>query len=370
MSKITKKSKIAVIAGGISTERDVSLRSGANVLEALHRLGYKNAFLFEFDTKGSKKPGSKSVVDSLKNLQTLKDKKEIDLAFLTTHGQYGEDGCLQGLLELLAIPYTGSRVNASSASMDKLLTKKVLLGCGLPTLPCWFEEIPKVFGELDGIEAPISLDMEVDEESMIELLPGPFIIKPRDEGSSVGIVKIDNFDAYNSDAEFAEKFANCFVEPFIDGIEVTTSVVDISHMPPEFAMQVLEANDAETPYAVLLEDGLLSLPILELRPKNDFYDYESKYTQGMTEFVLPADLHEDMAKVIHEYAIDAFKSLECSGFARVDFMIAGPDSDYAGPQILEINTLPGMTDTSDMPAQAEAAGISYDELVELIALRN
>lgn len=357
--KISKKSKIAVIAGGISDEREISLKSGKNLIAALKRLGYENAFYFEFaDNKKSKSSALKSVNE----LVELKAKKGIDLAFLVTHGKYGEDGCLQGLLEILDIPYTGSRVNASALCMDKLLTKKVMLGCGLPTLPCWFEEIPKVFGEVEGLP----IDVEVEDEATEELLQGSFIVKPKDEGSSVGIVKLDDFDDYASDEEFRRAYPNCFVEPFIKGIEITASILEVTDEEVDLIRDRIEKESSGSPYLVLNEGNLISLPLLELRTENEFYDYEAKYTKGKTEFVVPAELEPEHAQIMHELALDAFKAAECSGFARVDFIVGFNESHYPGPQILEINTLPGMTDISDMPAQAKAAFLSYDELVEMI----
>lgn len=298
--KIDKNSQIAVIYGGISSEREVSLRSGKNVYDACQRLGYANSFLFDFDSK-----------EALGELLKLKQNNKIDAAILMTHGKYGEDGCLQGFLEILEIPYSGSKVEASSNCMNKITTKNILKSQGLPVLEHWCSSLP-------------------DAE-------GPYIIKPLDEGSSVGIVKIDNFKGFKSYEEFCEKYPNTFIEPFIKGTEITASVINI---------------DAE----------LKSLPLLELRPKNEFYDYEAKYTEGMTEFILPAEISKDLETKIHDISIRAFKALNCSAYSRVDFMIDAAENPY----ILELNTLPGMTNTSDMPAQAKAAGISYDQLVDSI----
>lgn len=360
-SEITKSSKIAVVCAGLSEEREVSLRSGKNALAALKRLGYKNAFLFEF---GDAKKSSSSAEKSLKELIELKEKKAIDLAFLLTHGRYGEDGCLQGFLELLGIPYSGSKVHASALCMDKLLTKKVLLGCGLPTLPCWYEELPKVFGDVGDLD--IEVEVEIEDEAVREMMEGPFIVKPRNEGSSVGIVKVDNFDDMETDEDFVKKYPDCFIEPFINGIELTASVLQVSDEDVEVIREKVESLGNGKPYFVLNEMDLISLPLLELRSTNEFYDYEAKYTSGKTEFVIPAELSAELTQLIHEMALDAFKAAECSGFARVDFILAGPDSAFPGIQILEINTLPGMTDISDMPAQAKACNLDYDELVAMI----
>lgn len=353
--KITKNTKIAVIAGGLSSEREVSLRSGQNVFEALKRLGYKNTILFDFYCDDDL-----STDDSIQQLTSLFRDKKIDLAFPVTHGTFGEDGCMQGFLDLLGLPYVGSKVEASAICMNKITSKKILGSSYLPVLPFWYASKPRIY------ENPFEegADSE-EEESLKRLLSGPFIVKPVNEGSSVGMYKVDNFDDIEDDEAFRATYPNSMVEPFVEGVELTASVIQLNYENKAVKDIISKLGD-ENELAYHVEDNYLSLPLLELRTDNEFYDYEAKYTEGKTEFVLPAEIPGDIAQAVHEAAIDAFKATGCKGFARVDFIVADEESDFAGPNILEINTLPGMTDLSDMPAQAEAAGLTYDDLVELI----
>ncbi len=312
---INKDLNIAVLCGGLSCEREISLRSGTNVFESLKRSGYHKSFLFDIDS-----------IDSLAKLTDLKKKSKIDAAILMTHGKYGEDGCLQGFLELLQIPYSGSKVKASANCMNKITSKEILFANQLPVLPFCLVSLLEDTAE----------DLERFGFSKQE----PIIVKPIDEGSSVGILKFDNFEQFKNlhQKNWQGEFANHFIEQFIQGIELTASI-----MPKG--------------------SELIVLPLLELRPKNSFYDYEAKYTKGMTEFVLPAAIPDDITLEVQECTIGAYTALDCEGFARVDFMISKGDEYRL--YILELNTLPGMTNTSDLPAKAKAAGIEYDELVEL-----
>lgn len=296
--------RIAVLCGGMSNEREVSLRSGKNVFEALQRLGYKNSILIDVDEEIA---------------QNLQD-NEVTAAYNALHGKYGEDGCIQGLLEILKIEYTGCGVFASSACMNKATTKNILKN---------FKDIPLLKSVL--------IQAEDNAEEKIADLKFPVMLKPVSEGSSIGMYKV------NSKEEFAENFEksskigqDVLVEEYVVGKSLTVGVLE---------------NDKET----------FATEILELRPKNEWYDYEAKYTKGMTEFILPAELTEEMTEKVKEIAIKAFKACGCKGVSRVDFIV----SDNI-PYVLEINTSPGMTDVSDLPAQAQAMGIEYDELVLLI----
>ncbi len=317
-TKITKDTRIAVLYGGLSNEREVSLRSGANCHNALKRLGYLNAQLIDVD---------ENLVEALKA-------SKAELAFLCLHGRYGEDGTVQGLLELLKIPYTGSGILSSALAMNKPLTKRVLAAQGLP--------YPKSF---------ILEKHELQElESYLEKMPAPpLMVKPLNEGSSVGVYKIDDAKDLRACVERTiREFEGVIVEEYINGQEITIGVLE-------------DRNATQTDTK---EAALIALPILELRPKSKagFYDYEAKYTKGMTEFVLPAELSANVTAKAQDLAKRTFRALHCSGYARVDMIV-----DKKGqPFILEVNTLPGMTDTSDLPAMAEVAGISYDQLVERI----
>jgi D-alanine-D-alanine ligase len=301
--KYSQDTKIAVLCGGLSNEREVSLRSGKNVFEALKRLGYKNVELVDVDKNTAK---------------TLLE-KDIKVAYNALHGKYGEDGCIQGTLELLGIEYTGCGVFSSATCINKEYTKTVLKEFNLPLIKSVFVRQ----GE--------------DVKKAVKGLKYPLMLKPVCEGSSIGMYKVNKEDELE---ELYKKSSQCkqdiLIEEFIVGTCATVGVLD---------------NNGET----------FATEILELRPKNEWYDYEAKYTKGMTEFVLPAELSEEMTKSVKQKAIEAYKACECSGVSRVDFLI----SDGI-PYILEINTSPGMTDTSDLPAQAAAMGISYDDLVLMI----
>lgn len=322
-----KAANIFVICGGFSEEREVSLRSGNNVFEALLRLGYTQSKLFDLqDTR------------SLMKLTELKMEGKIDLAFLVTHGTYGEDGCMQGFFELLDIPYLGSKVKSSANCMDKIVTKEILAANKLPVLKSF-------------------LARDVFENNVNDaVLGGKLIVKPYKGGSSVDVFKFNSIKDFQRQFEanktLIARLDEFFVERFVEGTEVTTSLIKVKK-------DITSQNQDRLCYDK--ETQWLSLPILELRPKSEFYDYQAKYTKGMTEFILPAEINKNLEAQVHKAAIQALEALDCCDFARVDMMI---DSELNKPFILEINTLPGMTDLSDLPAQAKAAGISYDELVE------
>lgn len=296
--------RIAVLCGGMSNEREVSLRSGKNVFEALQRLGYQNSILIDVDEE---------IAENLHD-------NEVTVAYNALHGKYGEDGCIQGLLEILGIEYTGCGVFASSACMNKATTKNILKN---------FEDIPLIKSVL--------IKTGENAEEKIKGLKFPVMLKPVSEGSSIGMYKV------NQPGEFAEYYQksaeigqDVLVEEYLAGKSLTVGVLD---------------NQEET----------FATEILELRPKNEWYDYEAKYTKGMTEFILPAELSEEMTKNVKEIAVKACKACGCKGVSRIDFLVADET-----PYVLEINTSPGMTDVSDLPAQAAVMGISYDELVLMI----
>ena len=298
---IQKNSKIAVLCGGMSSEREISLRSGKNCLAALHRLGYVNA----------------EIVDVSENF--MNDIKGFEFAYNTLHGKYGEDGCIQGVLEILKIPYTGCGVMASAVCMNKEYTKKIMSTAGLPLI------------------TSVYLLKNEDPIEKVKDLSYPLMIKPVSEGSSFGMSKVSNNEELVKAVEEARKYnSEILIEEYLTGIAATVGV--------------LEKNGKA-----------FATEILELRPKNEWYDYEAKYTKGMTEFILPAELSAEMTEKVKKYAVKAFEVCNCSGVSRVDFLIV---NDI--PYILEINTNPGMTDTSDLPAQATVCGINYDQLVEMV----
>lgn len=298
-----KDAKIAVLCGGMSSEREVSLRSGKNCLGALHRLGYKNA----------------QIVDVTPNV--MNDLKGFDYAYNTLHGKYGEDGCIQGVLEIMKIPYTGCGVMSSAICMNKEYTKKVLsTNKNIPLIKSAF--------------------VKKDDDLMkaVEGLNYPLITKPVSEGSSFGMTKVNKPEELQAAYEEAIKFNDdVLIEEFIDGFFITVGVLE--------------------------KDGkAFATEILEIRTKTEWYDFDAKYTKGLSEFIVPATgLSKEATKLTKKMAVEAHETAGCSGVSRVDFMVKDDK-----PYFLEINTNPGMTDTSDLPAQAKVCGIDYDNLVLMI----
>ena len=300
---IDENKKIAVLCGGPSSEREVSLRSGKNIFEALKRLGYKNVELIDID----------------KNIAATLRAKNIEIAYNAMHGKYGEDGCIQGMLEVMGIPYTGCGVLASSICMNKEFTKNVLKGADIPLIKS------------------VLLKKEDNYLEKIKNLNYPLMLKPVSEGSSIGMYKVNNQDEFLKYIEKSFEYnQDVLTEEYLDGTSLTVGV---------------------------LEDGekIFATEILEFKTKTEWYDYEAKYTAGLTEFILPAKISETQTKQIKEIAIQAFKACGCKGVSRVDFLLA-----QGIPYVLEVNTSPGMTDLSDLPAQSKAMGISYDMLVQII----
>ena len=301
---INKDARIAVLAGGMSSEKNVSMRSGKGCYDALQRLGYKNSELVVVDS---------GIANKLKE-------GNYDFAFNALHGKYGEDGCIQGILEILRIPYTGCGVMASSICMNKEYTKRILSTC--PEIPMAKSAFVRKGDNL----------FEKTKD-----LTYPLFVKPVSEGSSFGMTKVDRPEDLQSAYETAVKYNDeVLIEEFIDGFFVTVGVLERDGKP--FATE-----------------------ILEIRPKNEWYDFEAKYTNGMSEFICPANLSEEVTKKVKRVAVKAFETAGCRSVSRIDFMMKDDT-----PYFLEINTSPGMTTVSDLPAQSKAMDIDYDNLVELI----
>lgn len=299
-----KKKKIAVLMGGRSGEREVSLRSGSRVLESLRKQGYDAA---PFDT-------DPDLLDKLK-------KKKIDVVFIMLHGRYGEDGVIQGLLEMNGYPYTGSKVLASALGMNKIASKRIWQALSIPT--------PKYF----KIDATDNIPKQVDLIS--RRFPVPVVVKPVSEGSSLGVNIVRDVNLLESVVRGTIKdFSDVFVEEFVPGREVTVGILGRN-------------------------SDLQALPVLELVSKTDFYDYQAKYTAGMTDFILPARLPKPVYENVQKTALDAHRSIGAYGFSRVDIIVS---KDHV-PYVHDINTIPGMTERSDLPAEAAHAGISFDDLV-------
>ena len=288
--------RIVVLMGGLSAEREVSLRTGSAVLRALQGSGLEAVGL----DAGRDLPAQLTALDP-------------QLAFIALHGRYGEDGTVQGLLELLQIPYTGSGVLASSLAMNKLVTKQILLHHGVATPAC------AVFREGDDPEGFLAAAHSY-----------PLVVKPAREGSTIGVSIVRDRDGLRSGlAEALRHDPLVLVEEFIAGAEVTVGVL-----------------------------GVEPLPVIQVVPKGGFYDYQSKYTPGQTEYLLPAPLPTAVYGRLQGAALAACRALGCRGAARVDFMVRG-DELFC----LEVNTIPGMTETSLLPKAAGAAGIPFTELV-------
>jgi len=288
--------KVAVLMGGRSAEREVSLMSGAAVLEALRRRGV-NAHAFD--------PAERALED-------LK-REEFSCAHIALHGRYGEDGTVQGALELMGIPYTGSGVMASALAMDKWRTKLVWLSAGIPT--------PRYR----------MLDKAIDWDAVAEDLGLPLIVKPVREGSTLGLSKVGSAGQLASAYVRAAKYdALVIAEEFIAGQELTASIL---------------GNEA--------------LPLVRIEPAAEFYDYQAKYFSDETRYFCPSGIAPDEERRIQALGLDAYRILGCRGWGRVDVILTARNEPY----FLEVNTSPGMTAHSLVPMAARAAGIEFDELV-------
>jgi D-alanine-D-alanine ligase len=299
--------KVAVLKGGRSLERGVSLRSGARVEDALQRLGHVVL-----------------PIDAGPDLVQRLVAERPDLAFVAMHGVGGEDGTVQELLEILGIPFTGPSAAACARCMDKVQAKDAIEDAGLPT-PDWFAFNQTAFRELGAADALGRLE---------ETLGFPLVVKPSRGGSSLGV----RFAA--SPTEVPQALVSAFsyddrvlLERFVDGRELAVSVLGDEPLP------VVEA---------LLLEG-------------DRYDFEARYEIGRTRFACPAELTPEQERAVTDVALSTYRALGCTGFARID-LILGAD----GPWLLEANAIPGLTDTSLLPQAAEAAGLSFEQLVERI----
>jgi D-alanine-D-alanine ligase len=296
--------KVAVLMGGWSAERDISLMSGQGVLAALRSLGV-DAQAFD--------PAERSLSD----LKT----EGFARCFIALHGRFGEDGTVQGALELLGIPYTGSGVMASSMAIDKVMTKRVWLADGLPT-PRYVLLRRGAYSAADVAAVPATLGL-------------PLIVKPAREGSSIGLVKVMQTDQMAAAvAQAAQLDADILCEQFISGDEVTCPVL---------------GSGAQA----------RALPVIRIVAPGGNYDYQNKYFTDTTKYLVPCGLPEGEEAHIQALVLQAFRVLGCRGWARADVMI---DARTRKPYLLEINTSPGMTSHSLVPMSAGAAGISYPEL--------
>lgn len=309
----TEFGKVGVLFGGRSAEREVSLMSGTGVLKALQ-------------DKGIDAHGFDPAERTLAELEAEK----FDRVFIALHGRYGEDGTLQGVLEQLGVPYTGSGVMASSIGMDKVMTKRIWLSHGLPT--------PR-FVVLDSANTTGEELRKVSDE-----LGLPLMLKAPHEGSTIGISKVSAHAEMQSGFDLCAKYDDAVLaEEFITGRELTVPVLG-------------SGRDAR------------ALPIVEIRAPQGNYDYEHKYFSDDTQYLCPAPLDEALTQRIQSLAVRAFNAVGSSGWARVDFMLRAADNE---PFLLEINTSPGMTGHSLVPMSAKAAGVGYEDLcVEILRSAN
>ncbi len=288
--------KVAVLLGGRSAEREVSLKSGAMVLSALRKRGV-DAHAFD--------PGERDLAALIA--------QKFDRVFIALHGRYGEDGTIQGALELLGIAYTGSGVLASALAMDKWRTKLVWQAAGIPT-PRY--ELLTAASDLKTVAARLGL---------------PLMVKPANEGSSIGMSKVRAASALEEAYALASNYDSVVLaERFIDGIELTAGVL-----------------------------GGEALPLIKLETPREFYDYAAKYTTNDTRYIIPCGLAADAEAAVQQQVLAAFNALGCRGWGRVDLML-----DAAGkPWFIEANTSPGMTDHSLVPMAARHAGLTFEDLV-------
>jgi D-alanine-D-alanine ligase len=303
--------RVALLKGGPSLEREVSIRSAARVEDALERLGLEHVAI----------DVGRTLLDDLESA-------DADVAFVALHGRGGEDGTVQELLEIIGMPYTGSGVLACMRCMDKVLTKHMLVEAGLPT-PEFFAFSEIAFKELGAGEALPAIE---------ERLGFPVVVKPAAQGSALGI-------------RFAKEAADV-PEALIAAFSYDDRVLLERHVEGrELAVSLLET-----------EGGLTALPVVEAKPRQEyFFDFDARYEIGKTDFVCPAELPADVTARVQEVALDTYRLLGCFGFARVDMILSDDE-----PQVLEAQAIPGLTETSLLPQAAEAKGISFDQLVNLM----
>jgi D-alanine-D-alanine ligase len=329
---------IALIVGGISSERDVSLTSGKAILKALRENGhnvkvvdpiygekeiseeiiFKDLVSSEYPTYEAMqkllKESRKKVIDCINSSLF----NGIDIAFIGLHGKYGEDGRIQSLLDLRGVKYTGSDILSSAVAMDKNITKMIFRNNNIHTAD-WIM---------------LKRKDEIKIEDILRRISLPFVIKPNDEGSTVGLTIIHNESEISNAMELAFKYTDkIMIEKYIKGRELTVSIV-----------------------------GDTAYPLIEIKPKEGFYDYFHKYTKGMTEYICPAEVSDEISAKAQTIALKAYHSLGCSVYSRVDFLLDEKDD----LPCLEVNTLPGMTALSLVPKAVKVKGMEFNDLIENI----
>lgn len=331
--------RIVLLAGGDSSERAVSLDSSAAIWQALERLGHEvigvdpasglqlgltNGQLLPLEEEQIELEGKENLVPvpDVIDFDLIPEVSEAELVFLGLHGGAGENGSIQNLLEMVGVAYTGSGVTASVVAMDKAVAKHLMKSIGVPTAPFTLCR----FGR--------KKDFPAMAKDVLDQMSCPMIVKPNDGGSTVGLSKVMKAEGLVPALELAaEETHSVLVEQFIAGRELTVAVLDGE-----------------------------ALPVVEIRPKSGLYDYEAKYTKGMTEYIAPAEIDAELASRIQHAAEAVYEVIGAAGLARVDFILNDKNEFYC----LELNTLPGMTELSLSPMAAQAVGMSFDQLVERI----
>jgi len=292
-----KGKKVGVLLGGVSPEREISLKTGKAILRALGEKGYQAA---EIDV-------DLSVAERLRE-------RRIEVAFIALHGPLGEDGSVQGLLEMMGIPYTGSSVLASAVAMNKVMSKKVFCYHQLPT--------------------PRFQTISYRREHASVTLAAPMVVKPACGGSTIGISIVQSHDELEGALREAATYdQEVLIEEYVEGVDITVGILNGESLPP-----------------------------IEIVPRSGFYDYESKYTLGKTEYMIPARLSRELTEHAQMLGLAAYNALQCAGAARVDFRLDNKEN----LTILEVNTIPGLTETSLLPMAAAHAGLDFSGLVETI----
>ena len=338
------KKKLGVVFGGMSTENEVSVVSAESILNNLDREKYevfpiyidKQGNWWKYIENGQKREFGAEVENKEKIENLIEYLKSLDVIFPVLHGLYGEDGTIQGLFELLKIPYVGCKVLASSLGMDKVYTKIVFEKAGLNQTP--YEYVRKYNDKYIYVDRNFNesvITVEEAAEKIVKNLKFPMFVKPSNSGSSVGVKKADNLEELVEDIEYAASFdKKVLIEQGVNGKEVEC--------------------------AVLGNEDVITSCVGEIKAADEFYSYDAKYKNEESRTEIPANISEELSNEIREQAIKAFKSIDGKGLSRVDFFIEnGTDKIY----INEINTLPGFTSISMYPKMFEASGVPYKELL-------
>lgn len=326
----SKKLRIALLLGGTSSEREISKSSSASIYTALISLGYEVILIDPAyglnqpkEVKQFFEPKDYSEISNANYVKALNSDllNDVDLVFIGLHGLWGEDGTVQSLLELRGLKYTGSKVLSSAISMDKIMSKILFGHYGIST-PKWLS-YSKTTANIESIKSNIK-----------EEIGFPCVIKPNDQGSTVGLSIVKSEEEIETAVNLGFQYSSkILIEEYIDGYEMTVGIIE---------------NKA--------------LPVLEIKPKHGIYDFECKYTSGMSEYIVPADIPKETELLLQSQALLAFTSLECEIYGRIDFRVSKDYKIYC----LEVNTLPGMTATSLVPKMAKASGIMFEDLIDRI----